>query len=252
MKVSSSIVISFVGIIVTSSCCLAFVVRPSITSSTQRQLSCRLPSVALIAAATSQRGRPFRSSTTMAKSSLGGINGLQQTTTASSASKSSSSSSSSASALEFVKDLLEGLASENGGKKLLENSAFGWRTAIYEAVGAPTTADEKVVAKALQDAMVRPENQFAILMGVTDDDFEYEYPSDPVDYDDGYCFVEVRLRNNADNELLVTMGLQLQKREEDGHWLVAKLDWQDFRDDFYPGLSGRGKYILPTNRHKQE
>lgn len=168
------------------------------------------------------------------------VNGLQQTAASASAPASS--------ATDFVKDLLQGLAQNDGntgGKKLLENSSHSWRTAIYDAVGAPPTADEKIVAKALTDAMSCPKNQFAILLGKAEEtDFSLEFPSDPVEYaaegdDPETSFVEVRLRNNSDDELLVTMGIQLQRRNEDGHWLVSKLDWQDFRDQFYPGLSGR-------------
>jgi len=156
-----------------------------------------------------------------------------------------STTTSSQSATDFVKDLLEGLDSAEGGKKLLESSTDSWRSAIYEAVGAPATADPAIVAKALQDAMSRPDNQFAILMGKAEK-FDMVFPSDPVEYeDDGTSWVEVRLRTaghrtpDDEDELLVTMGVSLQKSENSGNWLLSKLDWQDFRDEFYPGLSGR-------------
>ena len=139
-------------------------------------------------------------------------------------------------AVDFLQTLLSDLP--NGAGALLENSALGWRTAIYQAVGAPSSADEKIVAKALTDAMSKSDNQFAILMGKAEP-FVAAFPSDPVDYQEGASFVEVQLREAKSDELLVTMGIQLTQRETDGQWLVAKLDWQDFRDEFYPGKSGR-------------
>jgi len=86
--------------------------------------------------------------------------------------------------------------------------------------------------------MSKPDNQFAILLGKAED-YVTVFPSDPVEYGDGTSWVEVRLRDAKDDELLVTMGVQLQQRESEGQWLVSKLDWQGFRDQFYPGLSGR-------------
>jgi hypothetical protein len=148
-----------------------------------------------------------------------------------------SATSSTSSAVDFCSDLLTKLKSPNGAKELLENSAQGWRAAIFDAVGAPSTADETIVAKALADAMGKPNNQFAILLG-KGEKYKTDFPSEPTEYDDGNSFVEIRLyEDNKDSKLLVTMGLQLENKN--GAWLVAKLDWQDFRDEFYPGLSGR-------------
>jgi hypothetical protein len=165
-----------------------------------------------------------------------GINGLSST------SRSSSSTSSSATsfdtAVDFCHNLLAQLPSEVGGALLLENSSEKWRHAIYQAVGAPLTADEGMVSRKLMDAMSRSDNQFAILVGKAEP-FVATFPSDPVDYQEGHSFVEVQLRAEGSDKLLVILGLQLAQGETDGQWLIAKLDWQDFRDDFYPGLSGR-------------
>lgn len=134
---------------------------------------------------------------------------------------------------EFLKELLEHLT----GERLLEASSDSWRHAIYEAVGAPDKADSHIVAKALEDAMSNPDNQFAILMGRAEP-FEATFPSDTVSYDDDEtCWVECRLLSKVDDELLVTMGINLV--HQNGNWAIASLDWQDFRDKFYPGLSGR-------------
>lgn len=151
---------------------------------------------------------------------------------------SSSSSSTTASVTEFLKELLPSLAAGDGGQKLLAASSDSWRNAIFKAVGAPEKANEEIVAKALQDAMSKLDNQFAILMGKAEP-FVATFPSDVVDYrDDGTAWVECRLRQAGTDELLVTMGINVQQAEN-GEWLIASLDWQDFRDQFYPGLSGR-------------
>jgi hypothetical protein len=161
------------------------------------------------------------------------INGLSST-----ASSSTTTASSSSSAVAFLQTLLNDLNTRGDATSLIEQSADSWRTAIYEAVGAPSTADASKVAKTLTTTMSKLDNQFAILLGKAED-FVALFPSDPVDYQDGQAFVEVQLRQRESDKLLVTMGLQLEQRSSDGQWLVKRLDWQDFREQFYPGLSGR-------------
>jgi hypothetical protein len=157
----------------------------------------------------------------------------------------SSTSSSTSTAVDFLKNLLESLSGPDGGKKLLEASSDKWKKSIYEAVGAPyPKADPANVAKALTDAMGRAENQFAILMGKAED-FVAVFPSDPVEYPDetpATSWVEVRLREKTNDELLVTMGVQMTQDSSssiNNGWLISSIDWEDFRDQFYPGLSGR-------------
>ena len=153
--------------------------------------------------------------------------------------KMSATESPTASAVSFLDGLLESLKSPDGGQRLLDASSASWRKAIYEAVGAPAKADEMIVAKSVADKMGAPQNQFAILLGKAEN-FNAEFPSDPVEYDDGMSWVECRLRGADDDKLLVTMGVKLQEKEgSEGAWLISSLDWQDFRDKFYPGLSGR-------------
>lgn len=141
------------------------------------------------------------------------------------------------SAKRLVKDLLDGLHhnTELELKKLLFSSTNNWRSKIYDAVGAPTSANEDKVARALADAMRHPENQFAILLGLAED-FYTEFPSDTVSYNDGEAWVECRLYNKKDGELLVVTGWQLHENPVNGDWLIDSIDWQDFRDQFYPGL----------------
>lgn len=147
----------------------------------------------------------------------------------------------------FVQDLLSTLSAasidadgSSKGQCLLNASSESWRRAIYQAIGAPPDAkNTKGVAKALQDAMARQNNQFAILMGMNGaEPFVATFPSDVVDYrGDGTAWLECRLRHATTDELLVTIGVQLITEQE--QWKILTLDWQDFRPQFYPGLSGR-------------
>jgi hypothetical protein len=122
---------------------------------------------------------------------------------------------------------------------LLEASSPSWRTAIFAAVGAPAEAAPSGVAQALQDAMSKRDNQFAILLGHAEP-FVATFPSDVVDYkDDGTAWVECRLRHAETDDLLVTMGISVVQSTENDGWKISSLDWQDFREQFYPGLSGR-------------
>jgi hypothetical protein len=152
----------------------------------------------------------------------------------------------------FVQGLLSTLsaatADNDGSSKgqcLLDASSESWRRAIYQAIGAPVDVkNTQGVAKALQDAMARKNNQFAILMGPSAaenssvEPFVATFPSDVVDYrNDGTAWLECRLRHAITDELLVTIGVQLISEQE--QWKILTLDWQDFRPQFYPGLSGR-------------
>jgi hypothetical protein len=83
--------------------------------------------------------------------------------------------------------------------------------------------------------MERPDNQYAIVVGEAED-FVPTFPSDPLEYPDGTCWLECRFRSKEDNSLLVTTGWNLQKRKSDGAWLVDGIDWHDFRDEFAPGI----------------
>jgi len=138
--------------------------------------------------------------------------------------------------LTNLKALLEHLDGPDGGKKLYAASSPSWQAAIQAAVGAPETADVSLVTDALQQAMARPKNQFAILMGAAEP-FEAVFPSDPVVNDATSVWVECQLREANGPELLVDMGISLKLC--DGGWKIDELQWQDFRDAYYPGLSGR-------------
>lgn len=148
---------------------------------------------------------------------------------------------------QFVSELLLGLYDnadplpDSGFRLLLRASTRQWRRQLHRAVGAPATAQEETVASALGQAMGRPHNQFGILVG-EGERFRITFPSDPVDYADGTCWLECRLRDAQTDHLLVVSGWQLQQRASDGAWLVDKIDWQDFRDEFRPGI-GREEWM---------
>jgi hypothetical protein len=156
--------------------------------------------------------------------------------------------------IEFVQGLLQLLSSPdetmNKGQILLDASSEKWRQAIYQAIGVPTdrSTDTAIIAKSLQEKMSRPDNQFAILMGedTPTTPFTIAFPSDIVDYrNDGTVWLECQLRHVDTNKLFVIMGINLIACVEDettsssSSWKILSLDWQDFRELFYPGLSGR-------------
>jgi len=148
--------------------------------------------------------------------------------------------------VDFIIELLRGLWNnsdplpDSGFRLLLRASTRDWRRKLYESVGAPHDAKEEVVVSALGEAMGRPHNQFAILVGEAEH-YVATFPTDPLDYSDGTAWVECRLRDHKDDSLLAVTGWQLKQRE-DGAWLVDAIDWQDFRDEFRPGI-GREEWM---------
>lgn len=147
---------------------------------------------------------------------------------------------------DFIREMLRGLwdssdpLPDSGFRLLLRASTKNWRNKIFDAVGAPQTVNEEVVAAALGDAISRPHNQYNILVAEAEDYIPF-FPSEKVDYSDGKCWVECRFRGKNDDELLVATGWQLEKNE-DGAWLVDRIDWQEFRDEYRPGV-GREEWI---------
>ena len=176
------------------------------------------------------------------------------------------------SACDFVQQLLQHVLHnedplpESGFRLLLRTATDEWKQALYDSVGAPLTAPEDVVASALGEALSRPNNQYALLVGsgAEDDDDDDEnnsntssstsavessyvatFPHEPLDYYDGTAWVECHLRDKHDNKLLVSTGWELRRNPE-GAWMVAKIDWQDFRDKFRPGV-GREEWMRLCN-----
>lgn len=173
-----------------------------------------------------------------------------------------------------------GSSVSDAAMSLLESSTPSWQNVLHRSVGFGRRVDRSdeedeeddvegfaaqvrrlnaQVAPTLQAAMARPCNQFAILIKgrhhciknngeVDDDDVVWHFPTDPLDYGDGICWVEARLRTARDDELLVVTGWSLvRRRDKDDDndqknqsklspWLLEGLDWQDFRETFRPGV----------------
>ena len=142
---------------------------------------------------------------------------------------------------------------EAGFRLLIRTATPEWRNIIRTSIGAPDHANEELIASALGTAVSRPNNQFEILVGVDADQnavtfnrktssYCVFFPSDVVDYDDGNCWLECQLRGRLDDKLLVIMGWQMRRREDDDAWLIEGIDWQDFRDEYRPGI-GREEWM---------
>lgn len=156
------------------------------------------------------------------------------------------------SAEQLVKEVMNGLLfpydplPDAGFRMMLRTATKKWRNVILHSVGANDDADLELAASALGDAMGRlpHKNQFAILVG-EGEKYVLDFPAESLDYGDGTCWVECRLRDKATDKLLVITGWDLRKRE-DGAWLVDSIEWQDFRAEFRPGI-GREEWMEKTN-----
>ena len=62
-----------------------------------------------------------------------------------------------------------------------------------------------------------------------------------MDYLDGKCWLEAQLRDPASGRLLVILGWSLVQNDR-REWLIDRIDWQDFRDEFRPGI-GREEWM---------
>lgn len=157
---------------------------------------------------------------------------------------------------DFVHALLEGIfynedpRPDAGFMLLLRCSTEKWANAVLQSIGAPQNADLDVLASALGTAIARPNNQYAILVGGDDDQlldahgertFYVAYPGDTLDFLDGTAWINVEFRSKADDSLLVLTGWQLSQRP-DGAWLVDQIDWQDYREEYWPGI-GRERWM---------
>jgi len=148
--------------------------------------------------------------------------------------------------IQFVNAVLESLQDpddplpDSGLRLLLRSSTQSWRGKLRQSIGASSHVEEDVVASALGAALSRPGNQFGILMG-SEDRYVPTYPSDALDFQDGTCWVECRLRSRDGDNLLVIIGWQLQQGK-DGAWMIDGIDWQDFRDAYRPGI-GREEWM---------
>lgn len=152
--------------------------------------------------------------------------------------------------LDALKNNIDDPLPDFGCKVLLRSSTPSWKREILKSIGAPPTcADEAQVAASLNNALTRRRNQFGLLVGTYanegsgEESYTIHFPSDVVeDSDEESCWVECRLRSAETGTLLVITGWNLKRRKQDGAWLIDNLDWQDFRDDYRPGI-GREEWI---------
>lgn len=129
----------------------------------------------------------------------------------------------------------------SGFRLMLSSATPEWRHKILHSIGANSDSNLEIVASALGEAIGRPHNQFAILVGEGDEKYTLEF-SDPLDYQDGTAWVECRLKDPQTGELLVITGWDLRLCTQNNAWLVHTIEWQDFRDEFRPGI-GREEWV---------
>jgi len=151
--------------------------------------------------------------------------------------------------VEFVQEILSALIEpddplpDSGLGVLFHASTRRWRALLRRSVGAPADADSGTIGRSLNHAISRDRNQFGILVGADDaEEYVAAFPGEVVDFHDGFCFVECHLRDAKDDSLLVAMGWQLKRRKLDGSWLIDRIDWQDFRNLYRPGI-GREEWL---------
>jgi hypothetical protein len=161
---------------------------------------------------------------------------------------------------EFVKALLKGIfynedpRPDSGFMLLLQCSTNKWSNKVLQSIGAPQNANLDMAASALGDAIGRPGNQYAILVGDNNDSeqddptFYVNFPGETMDFLDGTAWINVEFRSKSDNSLLVLTGWQLCQRP-DGAWLVDHIDWQDYREKFRPGI-GREEWMPFEGRRR--
>jgi hypothetical protein len=124
---------------------------------------------------------------------------------------------------------------------------------------------QSIIVQSLHRALSRPHQQFAILFLPADNDNEnndndihnywVEFPTDVLEWEDNQeCWIECRLRSTNNDQLLAVLGWTLQKKDYHHHnhddddddddggssssscWYLQALDWQDFRDEYRPGI----------------
>lgn len=170
---------------------------------------------------------------------------------------------------DFVKALLEGIfynedpRPDAGFMLLLRCSTDQWASKVLDSIGAPPDANLETVAAALGTAIARPHNQYAILVGGDEEgletsnyvdettgerNFYVTFPGDTLDFLDGTAWVNVEFRSKTDNSLLVLTGWQLSQRT-DGAWLVDQIEWQDYREEYWPGI-GREEWMPFEGRRR--
>ncbi len=152
---------------------------------------------------------------------------------------------------------------DSGYRTLIRSSTDRWKEQLCESIGAKSihtnnnntsntlssssssNINEEQLVSALSAAMSRPNNQYQILCpdydnknddNYTQENYHLYFPNDVFEYDEGKVWVESQLRHPKTGKLLAILAWSLVQRESDNAWLIDWLDWQDFRDEFRPGI----------------
>ena len=130
-----------------------------------------------------------------------------------------------------------------GVVRLWQASTNEWRETMARMVGCTTDdnndKDDEQTISALGRFLGRPGQQFAILLGTEDEGYDIDYPTDVIEWSEDEAWLECRLRESSDGELLVVLGWTLHKQnanDGDKSWYIHSFDWQDFRNDYRPGI----------------
>jgi len=166
-------------------------------------------------------------------------------------------------------ELRNPLMPQSGARTLVRSSSDAWNRALRASIGVPNDAmiTEDAFVSALATAISRPKNQYEILVQDNDNDnanyndisdndndatesesaqsYSYSYslhfPGDVLDYLDGKCWLEAQLRDPKTGKLWAMLGWSLIQNDQKA-WLIDCIDWQDFRDEFRPGI-GREEWM---------
>ncbi|CAB9515964.1 expressed unknown protein [Seminavis robusta] len=125
-----------------------------------------------------------------------------------------------------------------GVSVLWDASTDEWRQTMAAMVGMGNSTQEPIiVVPALGRFLARPQQQFAILMGMENRDYWIDFPTDVIEWSDEEAWLECRLRDGSSNdELLVVLGWTLTREHANDAWYIHSFDWQDFRNDYRPGI----------------
>jgi len=156
--------------------------------------------------------------------------------------------------IEFITAILGQLhqptTPQSGYRTLIRSCSDEWKGELRKSIGVPNDMDisEETFVNALGEAIARPRNQYEILVQEEEDGsgspvYVLYFPGEVVDYQDsdGMCWVETQLRSPIGGTLFAILGWSLVTNDN-GAWMVDKLDWQDFRDEFRPGI-GREEWM---------
>jgi hypothetical protein len=137
------------------------------------------------------------------------------------------------------------------------------QSSSYSTISTPVQ-DIDMIVSTISNTITQPNNQFGILVG-EGERYRITFPIEPLEYEiynknndessNGLLpatttYVECQLRDYTTNQLLVMMGWQLQKDNNENHnfgslsssYMIDRVDWQDFREHFRPGI-GREEWM---------